>query len=232
VKTALLKWGLHDAIEEPAKSRRARVVTLFVKKIGGSIHWSGRGVTATLRLTSSCPRPNAALDDLLKRLEKIGFVPPVGDDGKPHPGLLGVRAEHFPFENVVPCPIPPRERQPRDVALAFVRAMHVWESGMSTWGHAGYPVALGHEFIGEIFRDLGVPANNEFNFSYTNPSDYGAENEKVVAERQLSADEIEVATLSNDHWKTQHFLVIRREEGMWRLSTVRVESRAHSRKIL
>ena len=41
-------------------------------------------------------------------------------EGNLHPAIERLKNEFFKFEGIVPCPIPPASRQPRDVVLAVI----------------------------------------------------------------------------------------------------------------
>src|SRR5580704_12193283 len=220
LKTALLKLGLHDYVNEVAEGRRSKALKIFVKAIGGSVSCAGSARTYRVYVAHACEGPNESLDRLLKELEKLGLVPPRDPQGNPHPAIAGLRSEFFKFDGILPCPIPPQDRQPRDVAMAFVRAMHAWESGLGLWHKEGYPFDIGHELIRDIYADLCVAGQDGDNATFSIPPEYDPANEQIIDEQAVSPDVVRVTTRVNDRLETEHTFEIHRENGVWRLGSV------------
>jgi hypothetical protein len=219
LKTALLKLGLHDHLHE-VSGRRSKSLTLFIKAIGGSVSCRGPGRAYTLSVWHAGVGPNETLARLLEELEKLGFVPPRDPQGNLHPAIDRLKNEFFKFEGIVPCPIPPADRQPRDVVLAVIRAMNAWESTLLRWCDEGFPCEVGHATIRDIYGDLFVSSLDGDDGCFSRPPEYDPEREQIVEEQVLLPDEVQIRTQLNDHFGCERLFTIRREQGVWRAADV------------
>ena len=148
---------------------------------------------------------------MLTRLEELGFVPPEDDEGKPHPALAALLPNYFTFDGIVPWAVAPSERAPREIVLNFIRAMHVWETGLVEWGKmgAGYPGPMAHELIYDILAEFGLPKEKGDDLCYSNPSNYHPETATIAEETTLSTDKARITTRGNDPFDTEHTFVLR-----------------------
>jgi hypothetical protein len=219
-KESVLALGLHDQVEEVPDRGRARILSVYIPAVGGYLLCAGTPKSYTVALSHACKSSSKDLRDVLGHLKELGFIPPRDAKGKPQGGMIELRKDYFKLDPIPAGDLQAERRKPADMAKAFIRTMYAWETGMNAWCRAGYPIELGHDLIPAIFEAFGIPKENKFDDSYTTPSEFDPKNEEIVKEKTPSKDEVELTTRAVGPVQISHKLVLRREDGVWRLSEV------------